>query len=199
MEFAVSQKRSKIINATIQLFLSEGIKKTTMDDIAAYAMCSKVTIYTYFRDKDDLFIQIGKQIFAEQIKEVNKVWLSEEDLVTKLYDFIDIIAAFSDTGKYAICEELIRIEPELESEYENYIETYENFLNALVDLATESGMIAPQLTHDMIFHYIDMGIQYYRGNEMYRNRLHIDNTFREQFMSFLIGNIFTDTHNVKST
>jgi AcrR family transcriptional regulator len=49
-------KAEKILNTTIKLFIHEGVKKTTMDEIAEKANVSKVTIYKYFIDKDTLYL-----------------------------------------------------------------------------------------------------------------------------------------------
>lgn len=195
----MKNKKQSILNAASELLLQEGVKKTTMDDLAAYAKCSKVTIYKYFKDKDALLVRIGEQIYTEQIEKVKGVILSEKDLVSKLYDFIDVVTSFSDTGKDTLCEDLIGYESTLESTYENYQQTYKDALNRLIDLAIKKDMTVPELTQEMIFHYIDMGVQYYRGNETYRNKLQNDNTFYERFMSFLLGNIFADTNDIIPT
>ncbi len=195
----MKNKKQSILISAIELLLQNGVKKTTMDDIAAYAMCSKVTIYKYFKDKDTLLVQIGEHIYTQNALKISNVISSEKDLVSKLYDFIDVISTFSDTGEYDLCEDLISYKPALKSAYENYKQTYEDALNTLIDLSVKSGITSPKLTQEMIFHYIDMGVQYYRGNERYRNKLHNDNSYRERFMSFLIGNIFTDTDDIKST
>ena len=53
----MNKKENKILNTTINLFIRDGIKKVTMDDIAEYAKSSKVTVYKYFVDKDTLYSQ----------------------------------------------------------------------------------------------------------------------------------------------
>ncbi|MCX6683859.1 MAG: helix-turn-helix domain containing protein [Methanoregula sp.] len=46
----------------------KGYRATTMDDIAEYIGVSKTTLYQYFRNKDDLVIEIVKA-FPEEIRE----------------------------------------------------------------------------------------------------------------------------------
>jgi len=46
------QKKQRIIEATTALLLQQGVRKTAMEDIAAHAGVSKVTVYKYFGDKD---------------------------------------------------------------------------------------------------------------------------------------------------
>ncbi len=47
-----------IREAAARLFLEKGYRDTSMDDIAAAAKVSKQTIYTHFRDKEQLFEQL---------------------------------------------------------------------------------------------------------------------------------------------
>jgi len=49
------EKRALISNAAANLFLSEGFERTSMDTIASAAGVSKQTVYSHFRNKDDLF------------------------------------------------------------------------------------------------------------------------------------------------
>lgn len=48
-------KREAILQAAARLFLNQGFEQTSMDAIAAAAGVSKLTVYSHFADKDDLF------------------------------------------------------------------------------------------------------------------------------------------------
>ena len=49
------EKRAAILSAASDLFLERGLKATSMDAVAARAEVSKQTVYSHFRNKDDLF------------------------------------------------------------------------------------------------------------------------------------------------
>src|ERR687888_464863 len=49
------RKRQAIMEAATQLFLENGYTGTSMDQIAARAMVSKLTVYKNFADKQQLF------------------------------------------------------------------------------------------------------------------------------------------------
>ncbi len=49
------EKANAIRNAAIDLFMADGIERTSMDAIAAAAGVSKQTVYSHFNCKDDLF------------------------------------------------------------------------------------------------------------------------------------------------
>lgn len=54
-------KRNSIIEAASALFVNEGYSLTSVDAIAAKAGVSKLTIYSHFKDKDELFKEVIKQ------------------------------------------------------------------------------------------------------------------------------------------
>lgn len=65
--------KSVILDAANELFLTNGIAKTTMDDIARKADYSKTTVYAYFKNKDDLLnhiIHAGMCFFRENVAEL---------------------------------------------------------------------------------------------------------------------------------
>lgn len=50
----MESKRDKIIEEARNLFTQYGFKKVSMDEIAKHANVSKVTIYSYFKNKEEL-------------------------------------------------------------------------------------------------------------------------------------------------
>jgi TetR/AcrR family transcriptional repressor of mexJK operon len=52
------RKRSAILDAARTLFLDRGFDAVTMDDVAATAGASKVTVYKHFSDKRNLFVGV---------------------------------------------------------------------------------------------------------------------------------------------
>jgi AcrR family transcriptional regulator len=194
----MNKKADKILNTTINLFVRDGIKKITMDDIAENSKSSKVTVYKYFIDKDTLYFEVGKHIFEDYIERLKSVVSSGETLVKKLYDFLDIISDFTNSGKFELCGELAAYNNDVETEYELYLQIYRHSILTLIDEGIKNGIIKSNLARDMVFHYIDMGVVYYQQSYEYRNRMLRDGGFQKQFLSFYISNIFTDGEKILS-
>jgi TetR/AcrR family transcriptional regulator of autoinduction and epiphytic fitness len=57
------RKRQAIVDAAIAEFRSSGFEATSMDKIAATAGVSKRTVYNHFASKDELFVQILRQLW----------------------------------------------------------------------------------------------------------------------------------------
>lgn len=72
--------RETILDATIQVFNRKGLK-FTMDDVASELSMSKKTIYTVFKDKETLFLEMVDYCF-DSIKESEKKVIENEKLDT---------------------------------------------------------------------------------------------------------------------
>lgn len=70
----------QILEATIKVFNKKGIK-FTMDDLAKELSISKKTIYTVFKDKNELFLTMVDYIF-DAIKEEESKILADENMST---------------------------------------------------------------------------------------------------------------------
>jgi TetR/AcrR family transcriptional regulator, mexJK operon transcriptional repressor len=58
-------KRRTILSAAQAIFLDRGYRGASMDEVAARAQASKVTVYKYFSDKHSLFIAVVTSAIAE--------------------------------------------------------------------------------------------------------------------------------------
>lgn len=186
----MNKKAEKIINTTINLFINEGVKKVTMDDISEKAKSSKVTVYKYFSDKDTLYLEVGKFVFQKYTQQLKSIILNSDALIIKIKQYLNVICEFTDSGHLALCKELIQYNIDLSNEYSSYLQTYQDTLLALIDQGIEQKQIKSGLDRMLIFSYIDMGVEYYQSNTSYRYKINNDKEFQESYMSFYIGNIF---------
>lgn len=52
----IAYNQANILDAAKELFQVNGVLRTTVDEIARTADCSKATIYVYFQNKDDILL-----------------------------------------------------------------------------------------------------------------------------------------------
>ena len=85
-------KKEIVINKARDLFTTYGYKKVSMDEIAKEANVTKKTIYTYFKDKDDLFSYFIQEELEKMKKMVEKKANSNlpfiEVVASNLYDML---------------------------------------------------------------------------------------------------------------
>ena len=61
-------RRRQIITAARQLAADRGVENTPMEDIAKRAKCTRRTLYAYFLNWDDLFLQVYVEDLADRWK-----------------------------------------------------------------------------------------------------------------------------------
>ena len=67
------QLRQRILDYSMEQFISQGVKNVKVDDIAAALTISKRTLYAMFSDKEQLLLESIKAQMARSNKEMEKV------------------------------------------------------------------------------------------------------------------------------
>jgi len=73
--------KERIIEESLELFRKQGIRHTTMDDIAKHIGISKRTIYENFDDKEHLLIDALNFAFIENKKFIEETFLKTENVL----------------------------------------------------------------------------------------------------------------------
>lgn len=113
-----------IINSARDLFSKYGYKKVSMDEIANTANVTKKTVYSYFKDKDSLFLY-----FIEEELETLKVNIEKERKKSKnVIDFVSTTAYnIIMYGKSNLLISNMFLESaEAESKTKKFLKLYEN-------------------------------------------------------------------------
>lgn len=69
----LTEKRDKIIQASLKIFVKKGFFKTQMEDIAKEAGVAKGTLYLYFKSKEELFASFFENIFNQAFSDIEKI------------------------------------------------------------------------------------------------------------------------------
>jgi TetR/AcrR family transcriptional repressor of mexJK operon len=88
----VSRKRSAIIDAATELFLTREYAGTSMEDIASAAAVSKQTVYKHFTDKETLF----REVALGSVARVGGAFQAE---VAATAEAIDVPAALQELAR----------------------------------------------------------------------------------------------------
>ncbi len=92
---AVSKTRIKLVDVARQLFAKQGLENTTMNDIALASGKGRRTLYTYFKNKEDIFfavIETEMERVSVAVRDVaNRQMDLEEKVVEMIYAHLDAI------------------------------------------------------------------------------------------------------------
>ncbi|WP_100486636.1 TetR/AcrR family transcriptional regulator [Sporolactobacillus pectinivorans] len=94
--------RSKIVDAALELFKEKGYYGTNTEDIAKAADVSIGCLYSYFKDRDDLFHEVlnqRQQIFLQLLPSEPVTIKSEEDIREWLKKQIIRVAEFQRSSR----------------------------------------------------------------------------------------------------
>jgi AcrR family transcriptional regulator len=88
-----SPLRDKILDVATDLFQTRGINSTGVDTIVAVAGTTKMTLYKYFKSKEDLILEVlqkGHQDFQSWLNDkLNKNSKQPAEKLQKLFDFVE--------------------------------------------------------------------------------------------------------------
>ena len=108
-------KRSAILEAARELFLSDGFERTSVDAIAARAGVSKRTVYDYFGDKQTLLRQVvidaGSTLMVSVQGAIDEKLGDVTDLKAALVAFAaSVVGTTMDSPDYAALTRLVSAE-----------------------------------------------------------------------------------------
>lgn len=124
------EKFNKITEAAFKLFNEKGYFNTTTADIAKEADVATGSVYAYFEDKRDIYIQVLKQIYDSFIYPTEGFWLRGDTI---------------DLKDPSVCKTLFSEFIELMLKHHNFTKTFHDEQVALTLLDPEIGDFVREL------------------------------------------------------
>lgn len=139
-------RREEILKAATESFSLFGYRATTIDQVARHANVGKGTIYTFFKNKEDLFRKIVKDLIVDMVKAANQAINPDkpfqENVHQSLYQMLEFrlehqltIKLFQEQREYGT--------PIVQRMMEKLENTILMFIQEKVELAIEKNEIKP--------------------------------------------------------
>ena len=91
----VSKTKEKLVDVARQLFAKNGVEETTMNDIAVASGKGRRTLYTYFKNKEEVYLAVIEEELSRLSHKMIALSLQkmepEEKLVTVIYNHLNLI------------------------------------------------------------------------------------------------------------
>ena len=84
-----TEKRLRILDGAVKVFLAQGYQRTTMDDIARAADMSRPSLYLQFRNKADIYRAIAADMVDWSAGTVQQVMAGHGPLAERLQDALE--------------------------------------------------------------------------------------------------------------
>lgn len=94
--------KDKILNAARLLFSDYGYRKVSMDEIASSAGVTKKTIYSYFKDKDELIKYFINEQLIQMKKITDEIYAKDITFVEKINEMIITLLDYRKNNKFII-------------------------------------------------------------------------------------------------
>jgi len=133
--------REEILEGTIRVFNVKGIK-FTMDDLAKELGMSKKTIYTVFKDKNELFLAMVDYLFDAVKKEEKRI--SMDDSLSTLEKIKGVLSVLPEGYKDVDFRRLYMLKdkyPKIYSQVENRLENGWELTISLIKKGQKEGVI----------------------------------------------------------
>jgi AcrR family transcriptional regulator len=140
----MSPLRKKILDVATDLFQTRGINSTGVDTIVAVAGTTKMTLYKYFKSKEDLILEVlqkGHHDFQTWLNEnLNRSSKQPADKIQKLFDFIEEWVTSPDFRGMAFIKASAEFPNEESPIHKLSAEQAKEFRIYITSLANEAGI-----------------------------------------------------------
>ncbi|MEM2936479.1 MAG: TetR/AcrR family transcriptional regulator [Candidatus Bathyarchaeia archaeon] len=130
-------KHKKILQAAVKIFAEKGFYKAKISEIAREAGVADGTIYLYFKNKDDILIQLFEEEMDRMINSMREELLAFKDPLQKLSAFVHRhLQVVEENPRLA---EVIQVELRQSNKFvKNYTNRkFQEYLNILEDIIRE--------------------------------------------------------------
>lgn len=142
-------KRDRILQTASEVFARYGYDKTTLDDIGKKCGLNKASLYYYFSNKEDIYVQV---IMAETTVFINDLQAQTANLISTAdkirHYLIERVKRYEKVLNMTQLsfEALQKVEPLFQELYVTVREKEVDFLESLLQIGMEKGEIVDEYT-----------------------------------------------------
>lgn len=175
-------KKQKVIQSALALFRQKGIKNTSMDEIALNAEVSKLSIYKYFGNKENLITIILSDSLDDICSQLSIISKKKAPFEQKITLYLGLRKKIMEKGLNVIMAEARNTYSSISAALDEKYKKTVAFFYELVKEGRQSGHIKKDVPDEMLKLFMDILINYYRENPDFLKRLNSD---REFYLDFL--------------
>jgi AcrR family transcriptional regulator len=83
------QVKLNIGTAAMQCFARFGLEKTTLDDIAKAVGLNKASLYYYYKNKEDIFLEVAIKEGSEYLRQLNRQTLEKKNITNQVLFYLE--------------------------------------------------------------------------------------------------------------
>jgi AcrR family transcriptional regulator len=183
-----TQERNKILNYSLDKFLSEGYFKTSMDTVARELHMSKKTIYKHFASKDELIDEIVLKFTSSVSERIDAVIRTEEDSLSKAVRLFEIIGSVSMKLSDTWVKDIQIHRPELWNQIDEFRTRRANaVLGNIIRQGQKEGMIIEKPAELIIYLFVNSLRSIVNPNFLFYQKFNYKDAFHYTFQILFNG------------
>lgn len=137
--------KDTIAKAAIYCFAKQGLTNTSIQDIANEANVSKSLVFYYYKNKENLFINLVKKQQINDLEEIKEIIKNTHDPLEQFSNIIDHILSVLKEKEHLDILKIIHSEfmknpfNQIKNEIESYIHDIINLISSVIDKGIEKG------------------------------------------------------------
>jgi AcrR family transcriptional regulator len=138
-----TQMREYILGVASDLFSSQGINATSVDTIVAKADIAKVTLYKYFKSKEQLILEYLREYDDRLWKKLSEVTAQQGDAASKLKALVDAMLDWIGDPEFkgfAFINASVEFPQSENPVHQTSLEFAQTLRSTLADLARDAGI-----------------------------------------------------------
>jgi len=154
-EIRTQKKKDAIIKASLALFRAKGYTKTSINEIAAGAEVSAVSIYNYFQNKENLVKECASALLGEAQEMVYSLLYAEMSFKDRLLRVVTLCAEKPHEllAEY-FSQEALEDKVFVELLNREMSKMRLDVISVFIESGKEEGVINPSIATDTILHFL---------------------------------------------
>jgi len=151
------EKKEAILSTALDLFKQYGFNKVSIADIASKASVSQVSIYNFFKSKENLKNELLNKLWENYYQSMISIMQSSETIQKKIERFFYTSADYSKNYTTDFLAESIRnkiVNEEISSEIQ--LNSIEDAISSLLEQGQREGVIKSTFSIKAMLSFIEM-------------------------------------------
>ncbi len=146
-----SPSAERIVNAALDLVLAQGVKKTSLEEVAQRAGVTRVTVYRYFRDKKGLVRAVCRQVVGVFQAAARCCRDGPQDLESCLTRIGQALRDMPGGQLLARLEEIGRLYPDVHEEFrDTRTKALDGIFQEMLQMAHRQGKLREDLNFEVV-------------------------------------------------
>ncbi len=184
----MNKYKDRIIDEAIQLFMKQGIRSVTMDEIAKQCGISKRTLYENFQDKEELLVNCVEKIHEIKMKNHKEIVKTSENVIEVLLTKIRQLMKDASQLKPSFHKEINKYYPSVAAIQQKYFKEFvANEISSFIKKGIKQGLFRKELNVEIVTGLLIGQIQYVINDLSENSKYSIVEIFQTMMLSFARG------------